>query len=726
VLNQHVDGSVTTTGYTYFPNGQRQTQTKSNQNTVTYTYNLDGTLAKILEATAAPGLNLVDFHNLTYDENNNVRQDIAGVRNADQTDAFRDRTRNFEYSPNNQLTTVKDESAKTNESYEYDSLGEITKQTLGDKPAVDNSYDRGRLMSSSQGAVAYQYDAIGRMTAIGNRTLDGAGREVYGAAQQYRYDGYDNLVYQSGTVNIGTPQAPVQATSATTSTYDSLNRPITTKVDMKGGGLPFSEIGHQTFDYLATSRAVATQETILTPGGTSTDTYDYAPTGERLALHDSFFDPTQPPGTNQDGYFTYNPHQDVEALTGPDGYPINTYGYTAYGQDDQGAYGDKTLDSGPDKDTTLPFPLNSYRFNSARQTSGTGNLDMGFRTYNPGIGQFLNRDSYNGAGADAALAGGRYGFAGGNPLSNIEQDGHSWKGTLASFGAALAVVAVCAALGVGTAGLAAVACAVGAGAAAGAAGQGVACGEGQAGACSAGAFVTSIGIGAATGLIGAGIGAGVAGLLPEGLSALASGAIVGTAAGAGAGAGGYGLGCLAGSECSWSGLGMATVQGAAMGGVLGGAFGKIGQIRTARAGGASGAGPARVVDMFGREIGEPDPIAAKIRDYTNQALREFESGEIGFSEEQLEAIATSKNPVATEAATRGRILDARVKALVANDEGMTQLYPAQNGEYGPDWVNGGRRPNIGWYDLTSTMQEWIDHVVKYAPRYGPGIGILWK
>ncbi|WP_040925770.1 RHS repeat-associated core domain-containing protein [Saccharomonospora marina] len=54
---------------------------------------------------------------------------------------------------------------------------------------------------------------------------------------------------------------------------------------------------------------------------------------------------------------------------------------------------------------------------------------MGFRDYNPGLNRFLTRDTYTGALADLNLAtdpytGNRYTFAGGNPISRIEIDGH--------------------------------------------------------------------------------------------------------------------------------------------------------------------------------------------------------------------------------------------------------------------------------------------------------------
>jgi len=54
---------------------------------------------------------------------------------------------------------------------------------------------------------------------------------------------------------------------------------------------------------------------------------------------------------------------------------------------------------------------------------------MGFRNYDPGLNSFLSRDMYNGALADLSLGmdpwnANRYAFAGGNPISHIELDGH--------------------------------------------------------------------------------------------------------------------------------------------------------------------------------------------------------------------------------------------------------------------------------------------------------------
>jgi hypothetical protein len=54
---------------------------------------------------------------------------------------------------------------------------------------------------------------------------------------------------------------------------------------------------------------------------------------------------------------------------------------------------------------------------------------MGFRDYSPGLNRFLTRDMFNGALADMSLGSNpwtmsRYTFAGGNPTTLVEHDGH--------------------------------------------------------------------------------------------------------------------------------------------------------------------------------------------------------------------------------------------------------------------------------------------------------------
>jgi RHS repeat-associated protein len=86
----------------------------------------------------------------------------------------------------------------------------------------------------------------------------------------------------------------------------------------------------------------------------------------------------------------------------------------------------------PDPADPTKEPYNVYRFNAKRFDPNTGTYDMGFRDYNPGLNRFLTRDTYNGALADLNLAlnpwtGNRYAYAGGNPLSMVELDGHKFE-----------------------------------------------------------------------------------------------------------------------------------------------------------------------------------------------------------------------------------------------------------------------------------------------------------
>ena len=103
--------------------------------------------------------------------------------------------------------------------------------------------------------------------------------------------------------------------------------------------------------------------------------------------------------------------------------------YTAYGQndDDQFTGVDKPDSANPQDPNREPY--NAYRFNGKRFDQSTGDYDMGFRNYDPGLNRFLTQDQYNGALADMNLAtdpftNNRYAFGGGNPISQVEIDGH--------------------------------------------------------------------------------------------------------------------------------------------------------------------------------------------------------------------------------------------------------------------------------------------------------------
>ena len=118
---------------------------------------------------------------------------------------------------------------------------------------------------------------------------------------------------------------------------------------------------------------------------------------------------------------------------------MSTYRHTAYGSaDPTGTIGIDAPDdeAGQDAqpgDDPVAAPsatsVNPYWFNAKRFDSATGSYDMGFRDYDPGLNRYTSRDMNNGALADMALGvdpwnTNRYAFAGGNPISGVELDGH--------------------------------------------------------------------------------------------------------------------------------------------------------------------------------------------------------------------------------------------------------------------------------------------------------------
>ncbi|WP_238453461.1 HNH endonuclease [Micromonospora sp. ATA51] len=162
--------------------------------------------------------------------------------------------------------------------------------------------------------------------------------------------------------------------------------------------------------------------------GKATKSYQYAPWGQQLTQIKHKDD-----GSREYSQFIYRPRGDVVGITKEDGKTRATYGYTAYGKDDESQF------TGVDKPGATPEgeePYNAFRFNASRWDASSGTYDMGFRNYDPGLNRFLTRDSYGGALADMGLAmdpftGNRYAFAGGNPISFVELDGHlfgmSWS-----------------------------------------------------------------------------------------------------------------------------------------------------------------------------------------------------------------------------------------------------------------------------------------------------------
>ncbi|MFP8941101.1 DNRLRE domain-containing protein [Streptomyces fenghuangensis] len=386
------DADPKVTSYTYTDRGQRLKETKANGNTVDYAYYLDGPVKSTTEKKA--GGTLVSSHTYAYDPNGNKARDVAKKMNADDHTAYLESTTDYTYDPADRLAkSVKTGNGAGTETYVHDDNANVVSQTLkGTTTTYD--YDRNRLLSATAvgGTTStYNYDPFGRQESVtsGGKVIS---RSVY--------DGFDHVVESLSADSSG-------GMKSTTYTFDPLDRTASKTADGKT----------TTFNYLGLSGEVLTEEV----SGALTKSYQYSPWGERLSQvkHDS-------DGTTEAGYYGYNAHTDVETLTDKNGDTKATYGYTAYGSDETSEF---TGIDKPDATDPTKEAYNPYRYNAKRWDAQSGTYDMGFRDYSPGLNRFTTRDMYNGALADMKLGadpftGNRYAFTGGNPVTNVEIDGH--------------------------------------------------------------------------------------------------------------------------------------------------------------------------------------------------------------------------------------------------------------------------------------------------------------
>ncbi|MEV5339779.1 DNRLRE domain-containing protein [Streptomyces sp. NPDC052676] len=386
-------GNQQITTFTYTDRGQPLKQTKPNGNTVDYAYWLDGAVRQQVEKTSAG--TVVAQHDLEYDPNGNRSKDTAKVMNADNAAAYLNTVSTFDYDPQDRIAKVtKTGDAAGTETYAYDGNSNIVEQTVGSVTTY-STYDRNRLLKTTTAGVAstYNYDPLGRLDTVSSN----------GSVQEkYTYDGFDRIAkYTSGS---GT------SAKTTTYTYDAFDRTAQETTSGTNGKTT-------VFTYLGMEDKVLREEV----AGKATKSYQYSPWGQKLTQIKHGAD-----GTKEYSQFLYHPKGDVEAITKDTGTTRATYGYTAYGSDDDKQFTgvDKPDAANPDKEQ-----YNNYRYNAQRYDDGSGTYDMGFRNYDPGLNRFLTRDMYGGALDDMALAtdpytGNRYAFAGGNPISFVEIDGH--------------------------------------------------------------------------------------------------------------------------------------------------------------------------------------------------------------------------------------------------------------------------------------------------------------
>ncbi|MGI5402457.1 DNRLRE domain-containing protein [Streptomyces sp. CA-135486] len=377
------------TQFTYTDRGQRATLTKGNGNTVDYTYYASSAVKTSTEKNLSGAL--VSSHGYEYDANGNKSKDTASLLSGDG-DGLRNSVTNYTYDPVDRIKELdKTGNKPRTEQYWHDDNSNVTKQFFLQKSDLTEFYyNKNRLSSSSNlvdSSAIYDYDTFGRMKSV---TENGGA-----AVETNTFDGFDRL--------IGTVRKAGDKTNTTDYRYDALDRTVEKRIN--------NAVTYE-YNYLGLDSEVLSEEL----DGTLARTYQFGLGGERLSQLNHL--------NGESGYYGYNGHGDVETFTSYTNTPTSTYAYTAYGQDVRDEWTGLDSITAPDDEGTNPYRFNGKRWNAQSET-----YDMGFRDYSPEHNRFISRDSYAGAAADMSLGTGaansnRYGFAGGNPVNNVDRDGH--------------------------------------------------------------------------------------------------------------------------------------------------------------------------------------------------------------------------------------------------------------------------------------------------------------
>lgn len=221
---------------------------------------------------------------------------------------------------------------------------------------------------------------------------------------------YDEFERQTFTKGYGVDEPA-------TITYDGLDRRDTkTTRPLLGSPSPHD------YSYIGTSELL-TRESTKNSSGTVTkqQTYDYDSQGARQGASTAEGSATTFHAYNMDA------NGSVIGLENAGGdIPDNQkYFYDPYGELERRS----ALSTDAEGELAGDAKSNAFRFEGFYYDSGVKTYDMQARAYRPDIGQFLSQDQFESAIGDQvlqsdALTQNRYAFAGGNPVTNVEFDGH--------------------------------------------------------------------------------------------------------------------------------------------------------------------------------------------------------------------------------------------------------------------------------------------------------------
>jgi RHS repeat-associated protein len=229
-------------------------------------------------------------------------------------------------------------------------------------------------------------------------------RDTDSHTTRYCYDEFDRLRRE---------RAPSSTTAEQKFEYDGLDR--RDKSTTVTGGADGTPTG---FSYLGTSSTLS-GETVPAGGVNDAVSVDRDSAGTPLAVTQQL----GAAGTPSTKTFA------TDANGNPTGLEDATGGVSRQDRYVYDPYGDLQPQVAGDPAPSQDATNNPLRFNGFDYDSAVKTYDMQARDYRPDVGRFLQTDRYEDSQSDLSLVANpltqdRYDFAGGNPVDNVELDGH--------------------------------------------------------------------------------------------------------------------------------------------------------------------------------------------------------------------------------------------------------------------------------------------------------------
>lgn len=410
-------GAVQRWNRTFHPSGQPES-----------TVELEGSTTRLVQSEyfrndGQPiSLNRVNASNASVMENGPQSYTYDGDGNRTEDENGR-----YEYNARSQLTKWSRKAYKADGTqelfddvtdYKVDGDGElISKQTTSGGPNTQTgtttyNYAGDRLQSTTVSGPFEQPTTYGYTAASGANPAwiqEGTAGQSTAKRTSYTYDAYNRVTQSQPQTYNGSTWG--SSGSPTNNTYDGFDRRSQ------------STTGTDTTKYAYVG---ATEQLSQQTKGTSTSSFDFSGEGEPLGM-------SGPNGYRSFGLTVNGSIGTLENGSGSSanvGGLLNRYRYDPYGAA-RSSLGVSPTPAGSDIENQLTddAKANPLRFQGFIYDSALKTYDMQARAYRPEVGRFQTADRLEDSAQDLSLetdplTQNRYAWAGGNPITNIEYDGH--------------------------------------------------------------------------------------------------------------------------------------------------------------------------------------------------------------------------------------------------------------------------------------------------------------